>query len=80
MSPGKLVQCIITTDDNYFLSETHVLVTVQSCKILCLFFSHRLITAALGQGGYLVAPQLSLVALNRTAFSSVLLQGRLLSL
>lgn len=60
MSPGKLVQCMITVDEKYFLSETHVLVTVQSCKILCLFFPHWLITAALGQGVYLVAPQLSL--------------------
>lgn len=60
MSPGQLVQCIITTGEKFFLSETHVLVSAQSCKILCLFFPHWLITAAFGQGGYLVAPQLSL--------------------
>lgn len=69
----EAVQCIITPGGKYLLSELHVLVPVQSCKIL---FPHWLITAMPGGGGYLAAPQLALTAVNRTACSSILLQGR----
>lgn len=69
----EAVQCIITPGGKYLLSELCVLVPVQSCKIL---FPHRLITAMPGWGGYLAAPQLALTAVNRTACSSILLQGR----